>query len=279
MKRIQTYLKEFRYQQWIKNFVVFLPAFFGSMIFDTSVLVNAGIAFIIFSISASIVYIMNDYKDIEEDRKHPKKKYRPLASGSISIKEAKASIFILLLILIITNIWIGSTRFSIVIFIYLILNITYSFGLKKIPVIEIITVASFYVLRLLGGGILTEITISFWLYLLIFCGSLLFTSGKRLTEKRNSHTRVVLDFYSEKILLLFVILSALASCVFITIYSLNQGLVYIPQTIVFVLAIIRYLYLIQTTSQGESIRIIFDKVILLLLGVFLVHSLTIIYLI
>lgn len=277
MSRIQIYLREFRYQQWVKNLVVFLPAFFGTMILDKTVLIQALVVFIMFSISASLVYIMNDYKDIDEDRKHPEKKNRPLASGSISLREAKIIALVLLLMIVIASILIGSTHLTLVIFVYLALNLAYSFGLKKIPVIEIIIVASFYVLRLLGGGIMTEVVISVWLYLIIFFGSLLFTSGKRLTEKRNSHTRSVLEFYSEKTLLLFVIISALISCVFISIYTVKQGLLYVPQALIFILAIARYIYLIQKTKMGESIRIIFDRILLFLLAIFLVHSLIIIY--
>lgn len=277
MNRIQLYLREFRYQQWVKNLVVFLPPFFGSMIFDIPTLIQASFAFILFSISASFVYLINDYTDLAEDRKHPEKKHRPLASGDISLTEAKLTAVVLLSIIIIANVLIGSFQFSLIIAAYLLLNFAYSYGLKKIAVVEIFIVASFYVLRLAGGGILTGVVVSVWLYLVVMCGSLLFVCGKRLTEKRNSHTRSVLKFYSEKTLLILVAIFALAACLFIFFYSLNHGIFYIPQTLIFILAIARYLYLLQKTNTGESLDIIFDKIILALLGVFSVYSLLIIY--
>lgn len=279
MNRIKTYLREFRYQQWIKNFVVFLPAFFGGRVFDPTSIYQASLAFVIFSVSASLVYLINDYKDIPEDRKHPEKKHRPLASGEIKPREAQIVSFVLLIFVIAGLLWISQPLFSLIIGTYLVVNLIYSLGLKKVPVVELFVVAAFYVLRLAGGGILAGVEVSIWLYLIIFSGSLLFVCGKRLTEKRNSNTRFVLQYYSEKMLFWLLLFCAAASCIFIFFYTLNQGLLYLPQAIIFSLAIARYVYLVEKTALGESMKILFDKMMVLLIGIFILYTVLIIYLI
>lgn len=138
-------------------------------------------------------------------------------------------------------------------------------------------VASLYVLRLAGGGILSNIQVSVWLYIMVFSGALLFITGKRLSEKRNSNTRKVLLKYDKKTLDIFLKILSSISVGALLVYSIIQGPLHIPQTIIFLLAILRYLKLLKITELGESIGILFDKIILILFFIFISYTAFIIY--
>lgn len=277
MDRIQSYLDELRYPQWVKNLIVFLPLFFGGEILNFGKLVDVVPAFIIFSLSASLVYIINDYRDIEEDKAHPVKKNRPLASGKVSKSEAIAISIFLSLFIVILNIILASRDFSLVIGSYIIINLLYSFTLKRVPVVEMLIVSICYLLRLHGGGIVSGIEISDWLYLVIFCGALLFIAGKRLTEIRYTKARSVLKYYREKHIEILVILTAILASVFIAIYAILQGIEYIPQAVIFSSAVIRYVYLLEKTKLGESTAILLDKILILLVLLFSLYTFLIVY--
>lgn len=173
--------------------------------------------------------------------------------------------------------FIDQAGFKLVLLTYFIINILYSLGLKRIPIIEMLIVSFCYSLRLLGGGFITNIEISPWLNLLIFSGAMLIIGGKRLTEKRNSNVRFVLRYYPEKLLRSWVVITAIFSIIFMFLYTFAQGLIYIPQSIIFSLAIIRFLFLLETTKKGESTEILYDKIILSLLILFTLYSFYIIY--
>jgi 4-hydroxybenzoate polyprenyltransferase len=277
LEKIINYLKEFRYTQWVKNIVVYLPMFFGGKSTNFETIQYSSLAFILFSLTASLVYVINDIRDVEEDRLHPEKKNRPLASGKIKSSEMKVVLILMLLGFGVTLFFIDQTAFKIVLIIYFVINILYSLGLKRIPILEMLIVSLCYSLRLLGGGLITGIEISPWLNLLIFSGAMLIIGGKRLTEKRNSNIRYVLKYYPVRFLRSWVILTSVFSIIFMFLYTLAQGLIYIPQSIIFALAIIRFLYLLETTKKGESTEILYDKIILLLLVIFSIYSFYIIY--
>ena len=134
---MKDYLKLIRVKHWLKNGLVFLPIFFSINLLNKEMLLSSILAFIIFSITSSIVYVMNDIEDVEKDKKHPIKKNRPIASGRVSVNEAKMIRGILIIILGILlaiisarveNIWV-----LLIPIIYLIMNIAYSKKLKNIP--------------------------------------------------------------------------------------------------------------------------------------------------
>jgi 4-hydroxybenzoate polyprenyltransferase len=251
--------------------------FFGGKFTNFETIQYSTLAFILFSLTASLVYVINDIRDVEEDRLHPEKKNRPLASGKIKSSEMKVVLILMLLGFGVTLFFIDQTAFKIVLIIYFVINILYSLGLKRIPILEMLIVSFCYSLRLLGGGLITNIEISPWLNLLIFSGAMLIIGGKRLTEKRNSNIRYVLKYYPVRFLRSWVILTSVFSIIFMFLYTFAQGLIYIPQSIIFALAIIRFLYLLETTKKGESTEILYDKIILLLLVIFSIYSFYIIY--
>ena len=277
MNRLILYLQEFRYPQWSKNIVLFMPIFFGGKLIDLDSLLAATLGFITFSCTASLVYVFNDLRDIEEDRNHPQKKHRPIASGKISNKEAIVLLLLLVIVISLLTIYINVLPFTLVLFFYLIINLFYSIYLKRVPIIELILVTSCYVLRLLAGGAITGIVVSSWLLIVIFFGALLFISGKRLTEKRNSKTRSVLKKYSVTILKFIVLFAASASVTCLLVYSVIQGLLYIPQAIIYGLAVTRYILLLENSDKGESSGIFLDKQLLSLIFLFSAYTFFIIY--
>jgi decaprenyl-phosphate phosphoribosyltransferase len=175
---IPSLLHLMRPHQYVKNFFIFLPLFFGLQITDTALLLNAFIAFIAFSISASAIYTLNDYHDIEEDRQHPKKKKRPLASGAISKPQAiivMSVLFILGFILIVSL----SMQATYILLAYVGMNIAYSFYLKHIPIVDISTIAIGFVLRLFVGASVTGIHLSMWIVIMTFLLALFMALAKR----------------------------------------------------------------------------------------------------
>ena len=160
------YLKLLRVEQWVKNLFVFAPLFFSGNITNIDLLIKSLFAFAVFSLAASTVYILNDYSDIESDKKHPEKSKRPLASGAIS--KPTAIVFFIGLILLISvlifsgaqylqhNIW----KFAAIIVFYFLMNIAYTFKLKHVAIIDVTIIAIGFVLRVLAGGYATGIYIS-----------------------------------------------------------------------------------------------------------------------
>ena len=201
------YLKLIRVKHWIKNGLVFLPLFFSGCLFEVDLLIKAILAFFIFSLTSSVVYVNNDISDVEKDKKHPIKKKRPLASGIISIKTARIIEIVLLLIdiVMIGILWymgMHSVGVFIIPFVYLILNIFYSKGLKNVPIVDVVILVSGFVFRVMYGGVVTAVEVSKYLYLMIIFGSFYLGFGKRRNEiiKNSSNSRKVLKLYNKDFL-------------------------------------------------------------------------------
>lgn len=175
---VQNILVLIRAHQYIKNFFIFLPLFFALKITNTELLVNACIAFVAFSLSASGLYILNDYHDIEEDRRHPKKKYRPLASGAISGKSALTVMCLLFLSggTLMTSLSVQATE---ILGTYILMNIAYSFYLKHIAILDVTIIATGFVLRLFVGSAVTVCPLSMWIIVMTFLLALFMALAKR----------------------------------------------------------------------------------------------------
>ena len=203
---MKKYLKLLRVEQWVKNLFVFVPLFFSGSIKNLDLLSKSIFAFIIFSLAASVVYILNDYNDIEADRQHPEKRKRPLASGAIS-KPKALSILAGLVVVDIALILFAQFyfneilwKFATIIGVYFVMNLAYTFKLKHVPIIDIFIIATGFVLRVLAGGYITGIKISQWAVLLTFVLALVLAIGKRRGELSNAQvsgkTRRALDGYN-----------------------------------------------------------------------------------
>lgn len=172
------YIKLLRPKHWAKNLFMFIPLFFAGEIWNIEKILIAGLGFICFSMIASSIYIINDYRDIEADRAHPAKSKRPLASGAISPGMGLA-VFFLLVAAGFAGAATLNLKFAFVLSIYFVLNLAYSFGMKNISILDIFIVASGFVLRVKSGGVLTDIAVSEWLMLMVFLLALFMAIAKR----------------------------------------------------------------------------------------------------
>lgn len=198
------YIKLMRPKHWIKNFLIMVPLFFDLTFFKWSLLLPAIGGFIIFSLLSSVIYIVNDINDIEGDRLDEEKRKRPLASGAVSIKEAIALVMILVGLIIFLSI-IENNSGWIFLALYFVLNVAYSVKLKHIPLLDIVILASGFLIRLLYGAAITNITISFWLCMTVLALSFYLGLGKRRNELRKNGSeaekiRGVLKFYNAEFL-------------------------------------------------------------------------------
>ena len=172
-------LRLMRVHQWVKNLFLFIPIFFAGQLFtNASGLLQICLGFISFSFIASAIYIMNDYQDREDDRLHPVKKKRPLASGEISVQQA-AIILTVLFISGFTIAWILNGWFILILGLYFVFNVSYSLGLKNIPLLDIFIIAVGFLLRTIAGGVVAEIPISQWLMIMVFLLALFLALAKR----------------------------------------------------------------------------------------------------
>ena len=173
-------LKILRPYQWSKNLLVFLPIFLAQS-FNLNNFQVGLICFVVFSLTASIIYILNDIADLKYDKKHRYKKFRPLASGLINLKECWLLIYVLLVIDLLF-IKILNINFYILIFIYFVISNLYTLLLKKIIIIDIIILGALYTFRIIGGGLALNIPISIWLISFSFFFFFSMASLKRLME-------------------------------------------------------------------------------------------------
>ena len=170
-----------RMKHWVKNGFVFIPAFFGGVLFNQGNLILLIAGFFCFSFVASAIYVINDYRDIEVDRNHPEKKNRPLASGAISPSVG----FIVATIFLIAGVGLAffvNKDFLYIILTYLVINLGYSLGLKNISILDIMMVASGFLLRTIAGGVIIGIDLSQWLLIMVFLGALFIALTKRLDD-------------------------------------------------------------------------------------------------
>ena len=172
------YLQLLRPNHWAKNLFLFVPLFFAGRLFDTQLYLPLLLGFAAFSFLASAIYIINDYRDIEDDRKHPLKAKRPLASGQVS-KPAAVVIALLLMALGLGIAWYLRDKFFFVLVLYFLLNLAYSFGLKNIPILDVFIVAAGFVLRIKAGAVIAGIGLTEWLNIMVFLLALFMAIGKR----------------------------------------------------------------------------------------------------
>jgi len=197
---MKPFLSLIRPHHYIKNIFVLLPLFFVGQLTNTTQILNGLITFAAFSASASAIYIFNDYMDIKNDRKHPKKKHRPLASGLIS----KSTAFYIMITFLITGISLMtyvSTGSLIILIIYVILNILYSLKLKQIALLDITIIAIGFVLRLFVGSFAYNVKIEFWIVIMTFLLALFLALAKRrddvlILNKSGTKMRKSMDGYN-----------------------------------------------------------------------------------
>ncbi len=261
---ILDYIKLIRASHWIKNLFVFVPLVFSLNLFNPPYFYKSLLAFIVFGLAASVVYIINDIKDINLDRQHPKKKHRPLAAGRIKVGNARIVIFLLLaaaaLIISFLN-W----KFILVVAAYLFLNIFYTHVTKNLVILDIFSIAAGFILRVAGGTFVINVPASSWLILTTMFISLFLAVMKRASEmdmrisNENPNTRKVLDHYSVRFIDQITNISAGGVILSYTLYTISKRTVDIFQTELLiyttpfvVFGIFRYMYLVYHKHQGEN---------------------------
>ena len=172
------YLKLLRPSHWAKNLFLYIPLFFAGEIFNLQKVVELLIGFFAFSLIASSIYIINDYRDVEADRIHPVKRKRPIASGAVS-KPAALVFFVLCLAIGGLLAWYVKPKFAFVVGIYFIINLLYSFGLKNISILDILILSIGFVLRVKAGGVAATVAVSEWLMIMVFLLALFMAIAKR----------------------------------------------------------------------------------------------------
>ncbi len=199
------YLQLLRPRDWVKNLFLIVPSFFAGQFSVPSLVPGILEGFVAFCFIASGIYIINDYRDIEDDRKHPVKSKRPLASGKV---KKKIAIILCICLLAFGSIlgWLAdsSFRFLFILGLYFVINLFYSFGLKNIAILDILILSSGFVLRVKGGAVISKVDTSEWLIIMTFLLSLFMAIAKRRddlllkgatgTDMRKSMSGYNLDF-------------------------------------------------------------------------------------
>jgi decaprenyl-phosphate phosphoribosyltransferase len=175
---VASVIKLIRVKQWVKNLFVFIPSFFAGRIFEIYQTESLFFGALAFCLVASSIYIINDYQDRHLDRLHPKKRFRPIASGEINALMAWSLIILFSAGGLILASFLDPAFFYLLL-VYFALNIGYSYGLKNIPILDLFIVASGFLLRVYGGGVLADLEISHWLSLMILLLALFLIVAKR----------------------------------------------------------------------------------------------------
>jgi len=256
---MSSWLKLFRVRQWVKNLLVFAPAFFGGEILKKGIFISAFFAFISFCLCSGGLYIINDIFDLKYDRLHPKKRSRPLASGKIRLRPALTMAIVLLLFGLTTSYKAGLS-FLIVLLLYTCLNLSYSFKLKEFTPLDAFCVSIGYLLRIIAGGKATNIAVSPWLFISAFLLALFITFGKRLGEIRllkadAANCRPALNQYNGDYLNLSLVLAGASALVTYALYTVEKGEHLIYTLIPAAYGIFRYLQLILEGKNGEPLEV------------------------
>lgn len=288
---LKDYIRLVRVPQWIKNTFIFVPLLFSLNLFEIDFLEKTIAGFIIFCLTSSIVYIVNDISDIEADRAHPVKKNRPLAAGRISIKSA-ITLVIALAVPVIISLLFFNYKFGILLFSYFLLNVFYSLSFKNIVILDIFSIAAGFMIRVVSGAFIINVEISYWLILTTMFISLFLAAMKRHSElklliaDKNTATRKVLSEYSTNLTGQISTIAASAVIICYALYTVSQRtitvfgsekLIYTTPFVVF--GIFRYMYLVYINNEGENTTqmMITDIPMIVTVFLYVITSVLIIY--
>jgi decaprenyl-phosphate phosphoribosyltransferase len=257
-------IKALRPRQWVKNVLVFAApvAALGDdrFTYDTrDMLVNVLIAFAVFSLAASSVYLVNDARDVEADRQHPTKRFRPIAAGVVPEWLAYTLAIVLALASLGIS-WLVTPNLAVVMAVYIAVQLAYCFGLKHQAVLDICIVSSGFLIRAVAGGVATGVPLSQWFLLVMAFGSLFMAAGKRyaelqLAERTGAKIRKSLESYTSSYLRFVWTLSATTMVVCYSLWAFERdgatpgwfAVTIIPTTV----AILRYAVDVDGGMAGE----------------------------
>jgi decaprenyl-phosphate phosphoribosyltransferase len=269
-------VRALRPRQWVKNFLVFAAPLAAGAVFDPAVLRPSLVAFVLFCVASSAVYLVNDSIDVEEDRRHPRKRFRPIAAGLVPRSAAVAIAVVLFAGTLTAGVLLTRPALAWVLASYVVIQLAYCTFLKNEPVIDLAVVASGFLLRGIAGGVAAGLVLSQWFLLVAAFGSLFMVAGKRYSELivvgDSAATRKTLREYSASYLRFVWSLSA---AVALSAYSLwafemaasQDGVPWATISIApFVLAILRYARDVDKGAAGAPEEIVMHDRVLLVLG-------------
>lgn len=249
--------------QWAKNLFVLAPLVFGSRLGDAVAVTRALLALLAFCCAASAVYLINDLRDREEDRRHPLKRLRPLAAGTLGVPAAVAAVLLLVAAVAVVASFLGA-GFVRILAAYLVLNLLYTLWFKHIVILDVMCIGTFFVLRVLAGAEATRVQVSSWLFLCTTFLALFLAFSKRrheltLLADGAAGQRPVLDHYSPAFLDQMINVVTASAVVSYALYAVapetvakfhTQGLIYTIPLVLF--GIFRYLYLMYQRSEQRN---------------------------
>ncbi|SNR56982.1 decaprenyl-phosphate phosphoribosyltransferase [Blastococcus mobilis] len=266
-----------RPRQWVKNVLVLAAPLAAGAILDPDVIGPTAVAFALFCLSASAVYLVNDSIDIEEDRRHPRKRFRPIAAGIVSRPLAVGLAVVLLTVALAAAASLTRPELAWVLASYVVIQLAYCVLLKNQPVIDLAVVASGFLLRGIAGGVAAGLVLSQWFLLVAAFGSLFMVAGKRYSELvlvgEAADTRKTLQEYSASYLRFVWSLSAGVACTAYSLWAFEMGETQkgIPWSTLsiapFVLAILRYAVDVDKGAAGAPEEIVLRDRVLLGLGI------------
>jgi 4-hydroxybenzoate polyprenyltransferase len=262
-------LKALRPQQWIKNGLVFLPFVFSvrqawsldNLAPVPGLLLRLLVVFLAFCALSGAVYLLNDLADRNADRQHPTKRHRPLASGKVGVPAALAVMVTLgsagLVVMVLVEPALGGISL-----LYLAVNVSYSLGVKRVVLLDVLAVASGYVIRAVAGAVAIDVTPSPWLYVTTGAGAMFIVLGRRYAEVRlagdaAAEQRSVLGRYAGPFIGQLLTMSATAAWLSYTLYTIEAENLPANHTMLLTvplvtLGLFRYLYLLNTSKEAEA---------------------------
>lgn len=285
---MKQYIKLMRPKHYIKNLLLFFPIVFSGSLLDVSLLLKCIYGFAAFSLITSVIYIVNDIMDAENDRQHPTKCGRPIASRKIT--PVQAGVFAVVLFVIGLLFQFFACAFAPapwgLLLAYVILNVIYSLGLKNVVIVDVAILVSGFLIRVLYGAVVTDIAVSSWLYLTVIALSFYLALGKRRNELvQKGDTRKVLKFYSHAFLDKNMYLCLTLAIAFYSLWCVDPmtiahhghtGIIFTVPLVI--LICMKYSLTIEGLSDGDPVEVILkDKVLMALVAVYAVTMLCLIY--
>ncbi len=253
-------VKAMRPRQWVKNVLVLAAPLAAGSVTEPDVLLPVGLAFVVFCMAASGIYLVNDAMDVEADRAHPTKRFRPIAAGVLPVPLAYAMAVVLL------GGGIGLSFFAnwqlaVVMAVYIVIQLAYCFGLKHQAVLDICIVSSGFLLRAIAGGVAAGIPLSQWFLLIMAFGSLFMAAGKRyaelkIAESTGAKIRKALEYYTATYLRFVWTMSATAVVICYGLWAFERDQItgsnwFAISMIPFTVAILRYAVDVDGGEAGE----------------------------
>ena len=283
------YLKLMRVHHYMKNLLVFAALVCSGQLFVPAKLCAGVLGFFAFCATSSAIYIINDIRDCEKDRRHPTKCRRPIASGAVSVCNAIILAVVLFVLAALFIAPVFKLSAVLLLLLYIVLNLAYSFGLKNVPIADITVLAAGFVIRVIYGAQLTDIVISNWLYLSVFALSFYLALGKRRGElihvSDDHNTRSVLKAYPLDFLNRSMTMCLTLANVFYALWSMDQTTTafYHNRLLIFTVPIVllitlKYSLTIEGASDGDPVEVlVHDRALLLLVLLYLAVMLGILY--